>query len=205
MIMLTLHDTLQCCWSLLVLIRTAGKDTPKWKYTIMKRTVKPLVSFKYNFIWMFLWWFKSVVVSHTQQPLMEDQPTDLSDVWLFWFCFCYCGLSNHWSDQQLTTLPHWPGHRNNCPTAAQLRRLEGVKCRIWVIRELYLFHFLSQSPALLYYSSPSVWLLFVVPRHTTEGLTSLISHLCSSIFIFVAFKHSTQPPPSLLPNAGIRE
>lgn len=90
MIMLTIHNTLQCCWSLLVLIRTAGKDTPKWKYTIMKPTVKPLVLFKYNLIWMFLWWFKSVV-SHTQQPLIEDQPTDLSDVWLFWFCFCYCG------------------------------------------------------------------------------------------------------------------
>lgn len=84
MIMLTLHNTLQCCWSLLVLIRTAGKDTPKWKYTIMKPTVKPLVSFKYN--WMFYGGLKAL--SHNQQPLMEDQPTDLSDVWLFWFCFC---------------------------------------------------------------------------------------------------------------------
>lgn len=98
-----------------------------------------------------------------------------------------------WSSQQLQQL-------------RPLRRLEGVKCNIWAISELYLLFILSPNllPAfIIAFLVFGCFLLF--PWHTTEGLTTIISHLCCSIFIFAAFKHSTQPPPSLLPNAGIRE
>lgn len=137
------------------------------------------------------------------QPLMEEQPTDLSDAQMFQFGFCCCGqITDRCSSKRLSPIGLVI---STTATAAALRRLEGVKCNIWAISELYLFHFVSQSPALFHYSCLSVGCFLLFPRHTTKGLTSIISHLCCSIFIFAAFKHSTQPPPSLLPNAGIRE